>query len=154
MLRIHPLPSTVPEGADTTPSRVALLVRRREGGANTWVLLVGSEARTWVNGIPQAVGLRRLQDRDEIRVEAGGRFFLSTESLPRIDSFPGSDSATPCPRCRREVEVETPAVCCPGCGVHYHQSESDPCFTYSPTCPTCSRSTELNGELPWTPEDL
>jgi hypothetical protein len=105
-------------------------------------------------------GLCVLGDRDEIRMGGELRYF-STETLASVEAFPGAERAVFCGRCRQKIEAGTPAVCCPGCGIWYHQDESAnlaeserlPCWTYSEKCAFCGHPTALDTVFAWTPEE-
>ncbi len=126
-----------------------------------WVLL--GESDVSVNGDRLHTGIRVLRDRDEIRC-GGSRVFFSTERLPQVEPFPGTEQPVLCPRCRQVIEPGTPAVRCPGanCGLWFHQSEEVlPCWTgYSAqpfkTCAMCDYPARLypEADFRWTPEGL
>ena len=120
----------------------------------TWVLLAPpGNGAVRVNGMPLALGMRVLRERDEIVVNGRRRYF-SGERHAVVVPFPGSDRPVTCPRCRQEVLAGTPAVACPQCDAWHHQSEELPCWTYSPTCALGDQPTELGTGYRWTPEGL
>jgi hypothetical protein len=149
----YSLAQSPPVPLDGDPVGGAVLVRDGEAPAERWLLMTGGERRIWVNGLPLALGMRVVRDRDRIRVEGAGTVFLSTEVLPRVETFPGADTAVLCPRCRTEVEAGTAAVRCPGCGVWYHESPSFPCFTFAATCAVCPQPTDMSAGYRWVPEE-
>ena len=126
-------------------------LRLQAAGNDSWVLLARSMSAVRVNGRPVVAGIRVLRDRDEI-VVGGSRSFFSTERLARVESFPGSDGAAFCPRCKLEILKDTPALQCPGCRSWYHQREDLGCWLYSPTCQLCPKTTPLDAGYEWEPE--
>jgi len=100
--------------------------------------------------------MRVLEDKDEIRTAGAGSLIFSTERRACVEPFPGMDRPAMCPRCGTEIEVNTPAVRCPGCGVWHHQNIDNelPCWTYAETCATCDQPTDLGTDFRWTPEGL
>lgn len=134
--------------------RWPLLVR--VPGSEAWALMAGTGATlVRVNGFPlQALGVRVLADRDEIRVADLPRLYFSTERLARVVPFPGTDKPVKCARCKRVIEPGAPAVRCPQCGVWYHQSDEWPGWTYAPVCAVCGQPTALDeATYRWTPEE-
>jgi hypothetical protein len=136
-------------GEDTSVA----VVRARAGDTPVWVLLAAGDDDLRVNGFPAVAGVRVLQDRDEIRAGLEDAVFFSTETLARVEEFPGSERAVYCGRCRQAMEKGQMAVQCPQCGIWYHQTESLPCWTYAPTCAFCPHSTALDAAYQWIPED-
>jgi len=132
----------------------AIIVRRQKAGEETWVLISRDTAHVRVNGLPLVIGMKVLQDRDQIRVDGVGRMFFSTERLPHVEVFTGSEKAVFCPRCKSEILDGSRAVRCPQCEVWHHQSEELPCWTYSERCALCDQPTDLNASYRWTPEGL
>lgn len=126
-------------------------VRLLAMGDGGWVLLVRPLNSVRVNGRPVVAGLRVLRDRDEI-VAGGARAFFSTERLARVEAFPGGEGAVFCARCRQQMEMETPAVRCPGCGSWCHQRDDLGCWLYAPACPLCDQATPLDAGYRWQPE--
>jgi hypothetical protein len=120
----------------------------------SWALVWGPERRIRINGIPQAAGLRVLEDRDEIRIAGVGSVFFSTESLARVEPFPGADRPVPCARSKIPIEKGTPAVKCPRCGVWYLMTDDAPAWTYDAHCAFCPQPTALSAGFQWTPEEL
>ena len=131
-----------------------VLMRGRQGDEAFWVLISGGAREVWVNGVALALGVRAVADRDEISVGRVGTFYFSTESLARVEEFPGAAQALYCPRCKLAVERATPSVKCPQCGVWYHQSEELPCWAYAETCALCPQTTDAGAGFRWTPEGL
>lgn len=109
-----------------------------------------------INGAAPGLGLVVLRDRDEVRLASGRRLFFSTERLPQIVPFPGSERALICARCRTAIAPGALAVCCPGCGTWCHQSAELPCWRYEGTthCPLCAQSNDPEAGYRWTPEVL
>jgi hypothetical protein len=99
-------------------------------------------------------GLAVVRDRDEFFVAGGGSRFFSTETLARVEAFPGSAHPLFCPRCKQLVESQAPAVRCPQCRVWHHQAEELSCWTYAPTCGACPQLTDLAAGFQWTPLEL
>lgn len=131
-----------------------VLMRVAKGDEAAWVLICGRAREVRVNGVAVALGVRAVADRDEISVGRVGTFYFSTESLARVEEFPGAAQALYCPRCKLAVEQKTPAVKCPRCGVWYHQSEELPCWAYAETCALCPQTTDTGAGFRWTPEGL
>lgn len=148
-----PMPVRRPLDEGEVLSGVAL-VRTRGADAITWVLIAGTGSGVSVNGLPLATGIRVVSDRDEIRVPGVSNVYFSTESLARVEAFPGSDQTLFCPRCKQEIEQWAAAVKCPACGVWHHQTEELNCWTYSEVCALCAHATGLSAGFQWTPEGL
>jgi Zn finger protein HypA/HybF involved in hydrogenase expression len=148
-----PQPMRNAHATDESVSKVVLLCDRRAGEAS-WVLISGRERDVRINGVPLALGVRVVADRDEIFVAGIGHLYFSTESLARVEEFPGAEQKLYCPRCKQEVERDNAAVKCPQCHVWYHQSEGLPCWSYSETCAVCPQLTALDAGYRWTPEGL
>lgn len=135
------------------PTAIAGTVLVRAGGATpAWAVIAPTEIEVRVSGAPVMAGIRTLSDRDEIRMR-GTRCFFSSESLPVVETFAGVGRPVFCGRCRQPIQAGASAVCCPGCGVWYDQSDELPCWTYADTCAFCSRATALDGGLQWTPQE-
>ena len=133
-------------------AKAAQLIRTGEGGSPVWALVVPRNSEVRVNGRAVFAGLRALADRDEIR--AGGQVhYFSTETLAGVEAFPGAERPVYCGRCRQQIEMGTPAVRCPGCGIWYNESAELPCWTYSEKCTFCGHSTALDAGFSWTPEE-
>lgn len=139
--------------SDRARDHSALLLCRQESNGAMWVLVSAGKAGVRINGMPVFMGIRVLQDQDEICV-AGERVFFSTERLAHVDAFPGDESPIFCPRCKQLIPRGSPVVRCPQCQVFHHQSEELPCWTYSNTCALCGQSTTLDASYRFTPEDL
>lgn len=123
-------------------------------GAAGFVLLAHRGVR--VNGQALDLGIRSLQDRDEIMI-GPDRVFFSAEAMAEVVPFPGLDGgACFCARCSTEIATGSPAVCCPGCGAWSHQSDELPCFHYekAATCPRCDQSNAADAEFRFHPADL
>lgn len=146
-------PRALRNKADESVSSVLLLREQREE-EDAWVLICGRERDVRVNGVALLLGVRVVGHRDEISVDGGRKFYFSTETLARIETFPGALQTLYCPRCKQSVEREAPAVRCPQCRVWYHQSEELPCWSYSETCALCPQPTALDAGFRWTPEGV
>jgi hypothetical protein len=144
-------PVTLGENFQLGEDAQAALVRTG-GDSPSWVLVVAPGGNARVNGFAPVAGVRALQDRDEVRAAASAPLFFSTETLARVEEFPGSERAVYCGRCRQAMEKGQLAVRCPQCGVWYHQSEQFPCWLYAPKCAFCPRSTALDAAFAWVPE--
>jgi hypothetical protein len=131
---------------------LAAVLRARAGDSPVWLLLAGAGSGARVNGVAPVAGVRVLQDRDEIRATPPHTFFFSSETLARVEEFPGFERAVYCGRCRQAMEKGQIAVRCPQCGIWCHQAESLPCWTYAPACAFCPQSTSLDAGFSWTPE--
>jgi hypothetical protein len=123
------------------------------------VLLAAEGAPVRVNGLPLLVGVRVLQDRDEIRVGRADSLFFSTESAARVESFSGTGASVMCPRCKQAIAEASEVVRCPGCGVVHHQAKDLPCWSgYEAepfaTCAMCDQPAALDSGFRWTPEEL
>lgn len=130
----------------------ARLIRADAGGAKTWALVapIGSCVRVNSHALP--AGLCVLADRDEIRIGAETSYF-TTETLAAVEKFPGADRPVFCGRCRQPIVAGALAVCCPGCGIWYHQDADLPCFTYTEKCAFCGHATALDAGFAWVPEE-
>ena len=117
----------------------------------TWVLLGPATVR--VNGVALATGIAVLRDRDELLVD-GARSYFSTESRPVVVALPPGDRPLVCPRCTVAIEVATPAVACPRCGIWHHQTDERRCWTHGPTCTSCDGATAFDGPLRFDPAVL
>jgi hypothetical protein len=142
-------------GDDLTAPGVS---RYREIAALTdaWILFAEPAAGVRVNGLPMQTGLRLLDDRDEIGLPHSPTLFFSTEMLARLEPMPSSDRSKSCPRCKRPIVVNAPAVRCPNsrCGLWYHQDDEYPCWLYHDRCAVCPQETSLDAGYRWTPEGL
>jgi len=140
--------------ADGYASSNVLLVRTSPAEGPTWVLIAAPGSGVCVNGLPLAIGLRVVSDRDEIRIPGVGALYFSTERLARVEQCPGSDKSLVCPRCKQGIERGAAAVMCPCCGVWHHQTDELNCWTYSEVCALCDHATDLKAGFQWTPEEL
>jgi hypothetical protein len=138
----------VPFGGDG-----AQIIQARVGGTHVWALVAPRGADIRVNGRRVFAGLCVLADRDEIRTRGGALRYFSTELPAAVEAFPSPDRAVFCGRCRQQLEVGAPSVCCPGCGVWYNQSADLPCWTYSEKCGFCGHLTALDAGFTWVPEE-
>ena len=118
-----------------------------------WVMMAQPAIDVQVNGLRLSTGLLVLADRDEIRVGGLASMFFSSETLARVEAFPGSERPVYCGRCRQEIAKGAGAVRCPRCGIWYNQSEELPCWTYTETCAFCPQPTSLEAGFQWVPED-
>ena len=143
-------------GGANSPSSCRLVHSRPLASDEEWVLMAREAHAVRVGGVPLLAGLRVLRDRDEIILEGGQRFFFSKECLARIESSPATGESLLCQRCRQPIAEGTDAVHCPQCGLWYHQSDTLPCWTYSPQCAVCGGATNLSTaqQFHWTPEGL
>jgi hypothetical protein len=136
----------------------AYLLRHDAGdGASKWILYAGPEASVAVNGMPLALGMRALRDRDEISMGRSCHLIFTSDSIPHVTAFSAAGEPIVCPRCAGRIEPEQLAVRCPQCGVWHHQDDSAQrlCWTYGPMCTACgNQATPLDGEVLWTPEGL
>jgi hypothetical protein len=138
----------------TGPAPPGVLFRSRSATKEDWHLLANQETGITLNGLGLLGDFRALADRDEIRIPGTGSVFFSTERLAAVEALPASAGDLCCPRCRQAVLPDTPAVCCPSCGVWHHGSEALPCWTYAPGCAMCGQATAMDAGYQWTPEDL
>jgi len=153
-----------PVGVSVCPPRVladgfrlgadapAAVLRAHGGDSPVWFLLLAADSDARVNGLAPVAGVRALQDRDEIRATPSHALFFSTETLARVEEFPGAERAVYCGRCRQAMAQGQLAVRCPQCGIWYHQTESLGCWTYAPTCAFCPQTTSLDASYEWIPE--
>ena len=130
-----------------------VLLCTRVAEVGSWVLIAGVGSCVTVNGIPMATGIRVVSDQDRIRVPSADDVYFSTESLARVEDFPGLDQISFCPRCKQEIEKSARAVKCPSCGVWHHQTDELNCWTYADVCALCTQLTDLSTGFRWTPED-
>lgn len=132
------------------------------GGA---VLLEAPRCEVSVNGEECGLGIRVMDDRDEIafpnRTGETVRQYFSTESLATVVPFPDTAPSARCPRCKSMIEAEMPAVRCPQCGAWHHEGavvasggSARNCWTYAERCALCSQATALDAGYQWTPECL
>ena len=143
-----------PPAGGAGPGDIRILPTAAPGGSGSWTLLAARDAAIRVNGMPLALGIRVLRDRDEVSFR-GRRWYFSTEELARVGPFPGLAQPACCPRCKQRLEIGDAAVSCPHCHAWHHESEKFPCWTYDATCALCQRqSTALDAGYSWTPEAL
>lgn len=129
------------------------------GEQHKWVALSSSQAAgIYINSFAiSGPGIHVMKDRDEILLRDGRRLFFTTEQLPRIVSFPGSDRPVNCARCKKPIDKGMEAVCCPNskCAAWHHNTEKYPCWQYHEFCALCDQQTRLgNAKYAWSPEDL
>ncbi len=149
-LAATPAPQAGDAQPGTTSEKVARLIRADADGSRVWALVASRNSDVRVNGRTVLGGLCLLADRDEIRTDGGVQYSFSTET---VAEFPSSDRPVFCGRCRQQIDVGSPAVCCPGCGVWYNQSTDLPCFTYANKCTFCGHPTALDAGFSWIPEE-
>jgi hypothetical protein len=147
-----PHPVAVPT-ADRDLTRSVLLLRCRSE-KESWLLICRSIPNVCVNGFPVSLGIRVLEDRDELWIPGLPAVFFSTETVAQITTFQGSREQIICPRCKQEIEKDTSAVKCPQCSVWHHQSDELPCWTYAAHCTLCDQPTGLDTGYRWSPEVL
>ena len=155
----YALAALAPHGLTALPASEAgaarvLLARGGEGDRGSWVAVAPTDGDVRVNGLPLALGVRALSDRDEIRVSGAGAVFFSTEVLARSVPFPGASHPVSCPRCMKPIETGVAAVRCPKCGVWHHSTDELPCWTYNPTCQLCDQVSALDAGYGWSPAEL
>lgn len=131
----------------------AHLVPAIVGASHVWALMAPAGSRVQVNGRAPLAGLCVLRDRDEIRLGNGEVLYFSTDSLATVVPFSGSDRSVFCGRCRQRIDAGVPVVCCPDCGIWFHQGSDLPCWTYSEKCAFCGRATALDAGFMWAPEE-
>lgn len=129
------------------------------GDQQKWVALGSSRsAGIYINSFAiSGPGIHVMKDRDEILLSDGRRLFFTTERLPRIEPFPGSDRPVNCARCKKPINKGMEAVCCPNpsCAAWHHNTEKLSCWQYSPQCALCDQQTRLeNAKYAWSPEEL
>jgi hypothetical protein len=147
-------PPLLPPEGDGIPAAPPPRLKRfkNSAGADEW-LLITPPGVVRVNGVLDRVGLRLLQDKDEVHIRGFHPLYFSTERLPQVETFPGAEHPVHCPRCREVVEPGSAAVCCPGpaCRTWYHQRSDRECWTYSDKCSLCGQPTALNVGYRWVP---
>lgn len=148
---VFPLPAASSSQAQFLVS-AQLLCTKPANAREAWALVV-RPGLVRVNGQALWLGLRVLRDRDEVQLPGQGSVFFSTESLAKVEGFPGATKPVFCPRCRDKIETGL-AVKCPACGVWHHQLPDRPCWTYSETCALCPQPSALSTGFQWTPERL
>ena len=129
-----------------------LLIQDRSPEGERWILMVGRDRESWLNGLSLPVGIRILADRDEIRIDGSAPMFFSTERLAQAEAFPSAEGPIYCPRCKLVLEAGSQAVRCPGCEVWHHQSEDLGCWAYAGACALCPQPTSLEAGYAWYPE--
>lgn len=149
-----------------TTNETSPLVREDEGPLDDWqarflsvevrgsvndLVLVRRRVSARINGRRVTNGLAVLQGRACLTIERS-EYFYSSEMLVVIEHFAEGQPPLSCPRCNGEI-TSGQIIRCPGCKTVFHQSEERPCFTYSPQCPLCNASTNLDEEQ-WSPADL
>ena len=147
-----PRPILHPFSEDDSQSSV-LLVRTRIAEVGPWVLIARAASRVTINGNPLATGIRVVTDRDRIRVSCADDVYYSSESIARVEDFPGLDQISFCPRCKQEIKRSESAVKCPSCEVWHHQTDLLNCWAYADVCALCTQQTDLNTGFRWTPEE-
>ena len=154
MLIPDPL-GVVPWESDGQARRQAPSLHRSapSSGSAAFSLLVPRGSKLSVNQCRITAGLRVLRHRDAIRIGQAPVLYFSTEKLAGVETFPGSDEPTHCPRCCSEIHPNDDVVRCPSCQValHHMPAGGRGCFTYSPTCPVCGGPTDLRAEYQWHP---
>lgn len=118
-----------------------------------WVLLVDTAGSALVNGEPVPVGIRALDNRDEVRARDGTRVVFTDERLACVAAFPAGEIVARCARCTGDLEAGAPAVKCPACGSWYHEHQEFPCWTSAATCQACGQQTTVVDGERWTPEE-
>ena len=138
---------------DTSDADPLPAVQLRRGTRDRWVLLARAGAPVLVNGLPVALGIVTLADRDEIRLPPAAPIYFSTERLAEVVSCPPGTAGV-CPRCKSPVADGDDAVRCPGCGLWHHASSERPCWSYADHCAACLQPTAADAGYQWTPERL
>lgn len=118
-------------------------------------LLVPRDCAVRVNQSPVVSGLRVLRHRDAIRIGQAPVLYFTTERLARVETFPGFDQPTHCPRCRREILAGDAVVQCPACKITMHEMPANErgCWSYATTC-VCGGPTDFSAGYQWHPGDL
>lgn len=97
------------------------------------------------------------QPRLELRIEIPRigpiKMLFAKETPPRVEPFPGPGEPAICSRCGLFIGKDGLAVACPECDAWHHQSDAEPCWVTGPTCANCKRSTDLNLDYPWRPDE-
>jgi hypothetical protein len=136
------------------PDSVLILPAGCPAPRRRWTLLSGRSVGVRVNGQLLALGIRALEDKDEI-LAGGHRMFFSAEEFARVVPFPGLAQPAFCPRCKQKIEPADLAVRCPTCHAWSHQSEKFPCWTYDTACAFCQQqSTALDAGFNFNPATL
>ena len=133
---------------------VLLLPSDSNARSAPWMLLAPPESGVRINNAPLENGVRILADRDAIRAGDLPTMYFSTERLARVEPFSGGEDVF-CPRDKTLISEGDPSVCCPRCGVWFHEHEGKGCWSYSDTCALCDQHTDLNSATyRWTPGAL
>jgi hypothetical protein len=154
-LRLVPSPERWLAGdGDASAERTGVLLFSRDPQHRSWVLAANGQSAVSVNGLPVHGGIRRLEDRDEIRVEGVGTYFFSAEERPRVEPYSAGTGA--CMRCKLPLPPGGPAVRCPVCGIWHHENadEGRRCWSEFDTCGSCCGTTAMSGGFRWSPEEL
>jgi hypothetical protein len=131
---------------------IAIIVEAEPDSPSRRALLVSPGANVLVNGT-RVVGLRLLDDRDQLRI-GESLFYFSAESLPKVEPYAGPQDV-PCGRCLRPMDAGIPSVRCPRCGVFHHSSEQLACWTHASTCSGgCGQPTDPQSGQVWSPAAL
>jgi hypothetical protein len=146
--------------ATETGERSVLVQQVSAGHGAGWALVADGDDVS-VNGSPLYLGIRLLQDRDEVlvrdtRTNTVRQYFFSTEELAHVETFRAASKAV-CPRCKDALTPGQPGVRCPLCRVWHHQDggAQRPCWTYGERCAACDKQlTALDAGFRWTPEEL
>jgi len=148
--------SVMPPREVEAPAEGVVLLRAGVAAPGAWVMIADRSHEIRINGLFLPTGIRRLFDRDEIRVDRMAPMFFSTEELAAITEFPGAERKIFCPRCKQEIARGDAAVKCPSvhCGVWYHQSPELSCWTYSDKCALCGQATSLEAGYAWCPGEI
>lgn len=160
----QPVPLEI-TGETAEPQQARILPTAIAG--SDWAALAAPDDSLHINGQESALGLRVLNDRDELALADGSdeprRWYFSTEEVVCVVPFPGSEHVTRCPRCKKGIDAGMPAVRCPNpqCGAWHHQISAGnadhrerECWTYATKCSLCSQPTALDAGFRWTPEEL
>ena len=139
---------------DEVMAQEQALLRRLANPHETWAVLCPPRSDVRVNGEPVPLGLAILSDRDELRVPGRPVRYFSTETIARVERYPGTTGGGFCPRCKQPIESGSAAVRCPACGLWHHSAGELQCWTYGPTCAGCAQDTAMDAGFRWTPEDL
>ncbi|UCH83230.1 MAG: hypothetical protein JSW50_12305 [Candidatus Latescibacterota bacterium] len=156
----HPFPieRSAEELVDTQIDGVVLFPVDNSSPVTTWALLWGPDRDVRINGLSSfTVGIRVMDDRDEIRIGTGGEVYFTTETLPVVETFEGSTHDIFCPRCRKQIEPGQSVVRCPGpaCGLmyHYNADKALNCYEYADNC-VCGHPSTLDAGYRWVPDEV
>lgn len=142
-----------------------LLLARAAGTSNeAWAAIVSADVTLLVSGEPAGLGMRALNDRDELLVLPASdsdwpprRYYFSTERLARIEEFSPGPRPVICARCKLTIDGGMIVRCPnPRCRQLHHATDDRPCWTYHHACgsPGCGQATALDAGYSWTPNDL